>query len=700
MLPVMILLTLGALDVVHYHRTYNALDQAIQEALRCMGSTDGCQLETSLPPSLYSVSAITAETQLQVPLYDIVGTVSGYPLSVLRPSRIEATYIDSAEFRDNSSRQLFERRYTTSVQGTFVSPQQMTVVRDGSNYTVQGGSVHDRTRDFLLMPGESTTFTIRTPDVPFSSTCIERPLSSGFPCSQTEAHMMLLIEGVGSGGTTNTPTIIRLSLNGRSLGGREFLSQGSGNVDADFAPRGSQLVQRFIGLPDWEETDTYKSNLLPYSQKVQIRLENLSGDANWRLSKLALVIPRYETKNLQATCDNSLSKEQIQNSRDCHVTNRLASQKLKALTQLKAVNYLQQREAAPTLIGTIKCSDNLDSRELFSVPEHCNDETQTIQCPNRTTFEGISNFGIAPEIAIESPQWRTQAASLCPVPESATAVRWHEASTVWEGQKLADLSPDTIIIEECSKLPTQLQSLIPASLKEFKNIAVSDYTISELDSEYPRFSTVNYSDERIADLSCLSKRTYNIAQVFDSQILKGVPHSGCNFPNDVVAAPTLPEHVERKISVRANGKFSPLPLGTTEFVDKCQEEVGSLTTIAIQEQLLPLAPLPIDQAQKYCAQHNLTCRYSVAGYSSKVNSIHEQIDVSTAQNRAVELFSTLVNFKDVTFKPQTSLDPVNGNVVVTMEGSTSVQSLLGSLLKVEPTTISIRKSIVSEKSLL
>jgi hypothetical protein len=699
-LPALIALTLGALDLVHYHRTYNALDQAIEEALRCMGSTDGCQLEASLPPALYSVSAVTADTQLQVPLYDITGTVTGYPLSLLQPTRVEALYIGSAEYTDNSTRQLFERSYTTAVQGTFVTPAQMTLVRNGLSYSIQGGSTHDRTRDILLLPGESASFTIRAPAIPFSSPCIERPLASGRSCSQTEAQMMLLIEGMGTGGTAGTPTIIRLALNGRPLGGREFVSQGSGSVDADFAPRGSQVVQRFIGLPDWQETDTYKSNLLPYGEEIQIRLENISGDASWRLSRMSLVIPRYESRTLEATCDNSLSKEQIRQTKDCLLLNQKERQKLTALTNLKAVTYLQLGEATPIQKGTIKCSENPNSQELFSVPAQCSQEPQTMRCPQNTPFEGISNYGMSPEIEPGSPEWRNEAANLCPVPETANNIRWNVTSAIWENQKLADLNPDSLTIGECSKLRQKLPSLLPEALRGFKNITVTDYQTSELDSQSPQFSEFTEVQGITADMSCLTKRTYAIDQVVDPLMLKGVPHTGCNFPNDLATTPSLPQHVERNISASATGRYVPLSLGTTQFLDKCQEEVGAITTTAIREDQLTLPPLPLVQAQRYCEQHNLTCRYVLAGYSGTTTPINEQIDIAAAQAKASELFSTLVNVKNATFTPEARFDPLNRNILVTMQGSTSVHSLLGSLLNVGPNTISIRKSMISEKSLL
>ncbi len=340
-LPLLLTLTLGALDTARVLQVKSAVTKAAETAVRCVytldGGVDGARrcIDTSAAPptALYNWYRITTPPRYEVDRYDYDGEASWFDRK--RETYTNMTARILSDYRFSVQRQNLQARlvsYPIEAQGevyvknhhlpyisgdplnpTFryrfepgasVAPR--LTVSSGLSLSAPSGGSQSRTVTFRITRPFANPNALkarikparydRTPPYSIAADHFrDAPGTDEFRFSELEDESLVMFHIRGNGiGAGRVAIDLSWSGGGRGLGGRVFGSSGPAN----FVPRGA--VEAYTDPELWgggyREFEDHSSIKVPFNRDITLRFTlsaDAGQDAGWNLSNIRLWTPEY-----------------------------------------------------------------------------------------------------------------------------------------------------------------------------------------------------------------------------------------------------------------------------------------------------------------------------------------------------------------------------------------------------------------------
>jgi hypothetical protein len=738
-LPVLIVVGLGLLDISNYYRTKAAIQQASEETLRCLASLEDC---ASPPPSggepLYQVRATSGTTTTSFPLVRLGGTVTGLTPQRIAANSFDVQYLSSVTIT-GSGRTIFEKTYRPLINAGYLVRSRDTRVglKGDGTYDVTGTVSNIPFRESTVSPGNrSLSLTFITPaEFPWESNtvnrCVVGSLDNFERCtsterSNTENFFMILLEGTARNGTSGNISEVTLSLENqitgevRRLGGQQFRNPGPGRSSSEpFLPRGGRYYRSTTPQlipPAGSEFSSYSDLALNYNTPYRLTISLTStSSANWELTGAKLVLPNYQKQDFKEVCPVYLSRASIEELKI--PDNRLCPLEKESIERFVFLSVTGQSPIHPSLgdegekkkVGLLKCEDQIpDDPELTVSPLECSNLDDTVPCSGETILSGIPNYGI-PENGDEQGRIMASptAAETCnaTIPEGFTTRWWNVTTAKLNASNLDHLDEVSVTRTDCLTEPED-SDLIPAPLRKFHHITVTGREISS-NPESPRDFVKYQSGKALSPhYECFKPRTVSVSEYLSNDAPFGHPGE-----YDCATAARRKEQLLKQsneilrfdiTTSQSRNRYNPEP-GVQ--IPQCYKPEDSVTELAgnLSETPLSIAPLPLENARAYCASHGLSCTYKLVSFSAVSTNELSTFQLAKAEKKGADLLKAvasrhgMINGKIL---PGVRLN-ASGQEEVSVSASAEVPSLLKGILPGKGTTV-VRyfSARVSERGLL
>jgi len=737
-LPVLIIVSLGLLDISNYYRTKAAIQQASEETLRCLASLEDC----ATPPApggepLYQIRATSGTTTTSLPLVRLGGTVTG-----LTPQRISATSFDvqylSSVTTTGIGRTLLENTYRPEINASYLLRSNDTRVglRADGTYDVTGTITSLPFSNDTVTPANRTlAITFVTPGkLPYESDtvnrCVVGSLDTYERCSGIERnnignYFMFLLEGTARNGTLGSISEVTLSLENQitgevtRLGGQQFQNPGIGRSAREpFLPRGGLYYTNTTPqtIPARSEFSSYRKLPLDYNTPYRLTLSlTNSSSADWQLTGAKLVLPVYQQQDFTEICPGHLSSASIK-------TLKIPDNTLCPLEadSVKKLEFLSTNGSAPIQasrgtpgekkeIGFLKCEDPLpDNPELSVSPLECATIDKTEPCAGETVIAGIPNYGV-PESADEqgriiSSETATKVCNVT-IPEGSTARWWNIATTRIDQSRITQLDRISITRADCLTEPDDSE-LIPAPLRKFHHIVVTGREVSSTPEDARDFIKYQPGKKLSPHYECFRPRTVSIHEYLSNDTPFG--HAG---EYDCATASRKKEQLLSQSNEILTFDIATLPSKNRYPIEpgvripQCYRPEDSVTELVgeLTDTPLSIAPLPIESARAYCSSHGLSCTYKLLSFTSGSSNELHTFQLAKAEKKGDELLKAVASRHGMVHGKITPAVRLNaqGQEEVSVSASAEVPSLLKGILPGKGTSlVQYYSARVSERGLL
>lgn len=738
-LPVVVIIGLGLLDISNYYRTRAAIQQASEETLRCLASLEDC---ASLPvpggEPLYQIRATAGTTTTSLPLVRLGGTVTG-----LTPQRIRATSFDveylSSVTATGTGRKVLENTYTPEINASYLvrSGDTRVGLRADGTYDVTGTITSLPFAQNTVTPGNRTlSISFVTPGTfPWEpntvNRCVVGSLNSYERCTNTERQnignfFMLLLEGTARNGAAGTISEVTISLENRRtgevipLGGQQFQNPGSGRSAREpFLPRGGIYYRNTTPgvIPAFgSEFSIYSRLLLDYNTPYRLTLSLTSASsADWELTGAKLVLPTYQKQDFKKTCPGHLSGASIEKLKIPDNTLCPLEPETMKTVQFLSVNGsspVQASRGAPgdkKEIGSLKCEDPLpENPELSVTPVECTTIDQTIPCLGETVIPGIPNYGVA-ETGDEQGR----------ILESATAARtcnamigdgfttrwWNVAKRRIDASDLTQLDGVSVTRTDCLTEPDD-RDLIPAKLRKFYHLSVTGREVTSSPENARDFVKYQPGKEISPHYACFKPRTVSISEYLSNDTPFGYPGEyDCATASQKKAQLISQSNKILTFDISTAPSKNRYNIDPKAQIPQCYKPEDSVTELVgeLSDTPLSVAPMPLENARAYCASRGLSCTFNLVSYTAGSTNELYTFQLARAEKKGDELLRAvasrhgMINGK---ITPNVRLN-TQGQEEVSVTASAEVPSLLKGVMPGRGTTVvKYYSARVSERGLL
>lgn len=356
-LPVLLLIIAGAVDITTLMQGYSAIQEGVQTSLRCVYTVDGKCVQSSpdTRPRLYNYYLVNRQQEYLVDLFNLSGTASWIDRPTYNYSNFTATVLDTVEFDQPTANLSVVRNYY---------PAQRT-----ANYTVRAATAPYVTGDprsptlsfrgnVLPTPAPSGTYPVTStvslsgvtllsdgangnPDVltgAFAFTTPPEPVGPVFASQNQEQSLSqphlprwngeitantisiaLHITGTKAGTSVGSVGAVELDLFRRlpdgswhhvkNLGGQQLGKAPGEDNGANFVIRGVPSTHIGDVSPSYSELSSYPMDLRYNTRyRVQFRLHHTSGTVGWEGGQARIYSPLHIPHTNEAVhCSNALT---------------------------------------------------------------------------------------------------------------------------------------------------------------------------------------------------------------------------------------------------------------------------------------------------------------------------------------------------------------------------------------------------------
>jgi hypothetical protein len=737
-LPVLVIVALGLLDISNYYRSKAAIQQASEETLRCLASLEDC---AALPAPggvpLYEVKATSGTTRTSLPLVRLGGTVTG-----LTPQRVSAASFDvqylSSVHATGIGQTVLENTYRPEINAPYLvrSTDTRVGLRADGTYDVTGEIRNlPFSEDTVNPANRNLIVTFVTPDsLAFQSNvvnrCVVGSLDTYERCSSIERtnrgnYFMLLLEGTARNGISGKISEVTISLENQitgevtQLGGQQFQDPGIGRSTREsFLPRGASFFKNTTPelIPAKSEFSQYKRLPLAYNTPYRLTLSLTDkSSANWQLTSAKLVSPTYQKQELKETCPGDLSGASIDALvMPDNVHCPLQPESLKKIEFLSVdgkspIHANRGKSGEKRTIGLRNCDDPLpEDPELSVSPLECRTIEETVPCTGSTVITGVPNYGV-PENGDEHGRVTSSptADEVCKatVPEGFSSQWWNVATSRIHKANLADINGISVTRADCLTEPAD-NELIPAQLRRFHHIAVTAREIFSNPENARDFVEYQPGKKISPHYECFTPRTVTISEYLSNDTPFGYPGE-----YDCATATRKQAQLRSESTAILTFDISTSPSRNRYNVDSgvrvpnCYKPEDSITELVgeLTETPLSIDPLPMESARAYCSSRGLSCTYTLVSFTGGATNELYTFELARAGKKGEELLKAVASRHGLTngkITPGASLN-AQGQEVVSVAASAEVPSLLKGLIPGGGTTVvRYSSSRVSERGLL